>query len=313
MAYFPVMKRLTILSVFLLLAVGGCAKERVPAAPDYAVNMVMAEESRGVPEGVTGSAPPTAPAVVRKLVKTVDLDIVVADTDAAAKEAQALAVRLGGYVGAVNAFRMEELLHYSLNLRIPVERLDEAILALKALAVRIDREAQRVEDVTDRYVDLDARLRTLKATEAELQALLAESRKNARKVEEIMAVYRELVEIRSRIEQIQGQLLALEKLADLSTVNVNLRPTESARPVTGGGWQPGDTLRGSVRMLVALLKGLGDFAIFAVIVLLPLGVVLWLVWRLVLLLIRRVRPRRKAPAPETTPPAPPPAQSAGGS
>jgi len=313
MAYFPVMKRLTILSVFLLLAVGGCAKERVPAAPDYAVNMVMAEESRGVPEGVTGSAPPTAPAVVRKLVKTVDLDIVVADTDAAAKEAQALAVRLGGYVGAVNAFRMEELLHYSLNLRIPVERLDEAILALKALAVRIDREAQRVEDVTDRYVDLDARLRTLKATEAELQALLAESRKNARKVEEIMAVYRELVEIRSRIEQIQGQLLALEKLADLSTVNVNLRPTESARPVTGGGWQPGDTLRGSVRMLVALLKGLGDFAIFAVIVLLPLGVVLWLVWRLVLLLIRRVRPRRKAPAPEAAPPAPPPAQSAGGS
>jgi hypothetical protein len=307
------MKRLTILSVFLLLAVGGCAKERVPAAPDYAVNMVMAEESRGVPEGLADGAPPPAPAVARKLVKTVDLDIVVADTDAAAKEAQALAVRLGGYVGAVNAFRMEELLHYTLTLRIPVERLDEAILALKALAVRIDREAQRVEDVTDRYVDLDARLRTLKATEAELQALLAESRKNTRKVEEIMAVYRELVEIRSRIEQIQGQLLALEKLADLSTVNVNLRPTESARPVTGGGWQPRDTLRGSVRMLVALLKGLGDFAIFAVIVLLPLGVVLWLVWRLVLLLIRRVRPRRKAPAPEATPPAPPPAQSAGGS
>lgn len=304
------MKRLTVFSAVCVLAMAGCAKQAAERAP-------APEEARfavaGAPQREAAEDAPAAPPVSRKLVRTVDLDLVVADTDAAAKEAQALAVRLGGYVGAVNAHRVDDVLHYAITLRIPVERLDEALQALKALAVRIDREGQRVEDVTDQYVDLDARLRTLKATETELQALLAESRKNARKVEEIMAIYRELVEIRSRIEQIQGQLLALEKLAALSTVNVNLRPTESAKPVTGGGWRPGDTARGSVRTLLALLKGLGNFAIFAVIVLLPLGVVLWLLWRLIALFIRRWRARRLTPEPAPPPPAPPPAPSAGGS
>jgi chemotaxis protein histidine kinase CheA len=304
------MKRLTVFSAVFLLAATGCAKSR-EAVPEAAPATM---EVAGEPRGVAGQpSSPAGPAVVRKLVKTVDLDLVVADTDAAAKEAQALAVRLGGYVGAVNAHRVDDVLHYAITLRIPVERLDEALQALKQLAVRIDREGQRVEDVTEQYVDLDARLHTLKATEAELQALLAESRKNARKVEEIMAVYRELVEIRSRIEQIQGQLLALEKLAALSTVNVNLRPTESARPVAGGGWRPSDTARGSVRTLLSLLKGLGDFLIFTIIVLVPLAVVLWLVWWLVVLLIGRLRARRPTTAPGPPPPAPPPAPSAGGS
>lgn len=311
MAYFPVMKRLTVFSVFFVLALGGCSKSAEhapePAAPEEL--LAAAAPSREAADG----APPAAPATARKLVKTVDLNLVVKDTDAAAKEVQELAVRLGGYVGAVNAHRVDDLLHYAVTLRIPVERLDEAVAALKALAVRIDSEGQRVEDVTDQYVDLDARLRTLKATETELQALLAESRKNARKVEEIMAVYRELVEIRTRIEQIQGQLLSLEKLAALSTVNVSLRPTESAKPVTGAGWRPGDTARGSVRTLLALLRALGNFAIFAVIVLLPLGVVLWLLLRLVTPLIRRARARQPTPAPKTPPPAPPPAPSGGGS
>jgi hypothetical protein len=299
------MKRLMVFSAVLLLTTTACAKraaDRAMAEPAAAVFFQGAEAPKADAE-----RGPASTAMARKLVKTVDLDLVVADTEAAAKEAEALAVRLGGYVGAKNAHRVDDVLHYAITLRIPVERLDEALQALKALAVRIDREGQRVEDVTDQYVDLDARLRTLRATETELQALLAESRKNARKVEEIMAIYRELVEIRSRIEQIQGQLIALEKLAALSTVNVNLRPTESAKPVAGSGWRPGDTARGSVRTLLALLKGLGDFLIFAVIVLLPIGVVLVLLWRLGSLLIRRLRALRPTPPPDVPPPAPPPA------
>jgi len=222
--------------------------------------------------------------MARRLVRTVDLDLAVRHTTETAQELERLAERLGGYVANVDGQRQEELMHWSLSLRLPPERLDEALAAAKAMAVRVDREQQKVEDVTDQYVDLDARLRTLTATEAELRGLLAESRQRQRKVEDIMAVYTELTEIRSQIERIQGQLLALQKLIAFSTLNIGLNPLASARPLAAEGWQPGDTARGSARTLISILHGLGDFAIFAVIVLLPVGLILvlavWLIRRL---------------------------------
>ena len=234
--------------------------------------------------------------VARRLVRTVDLELTVRHTTEAAQELERLAARLGGYVANVDGQRQEELMRWSLSLRVPPERLDEALAAAKAMAVRVDREQQKVEDVTDQYVDLDARLRTLTATEAELRGLLAESRQRQRKVEDIMAVYTELTEIRSQIERIQGQLLTLQKLVAFSTLNIGLNPVASARPLVAEGWQPGDTARGSARTLIGILHSLGDFVIFAVIVLLPVGLILvfavWLIGRLWRRLRRGSRPPR---------------------
>jgi hypothetical protein len=188
---------------------------------------------------------------------------------------QALAVRLGGYVGSSNGQRRGELMYYTLTLRVPAERLDEALKAIRALAIRINQEHQQVDDVTDQYVDLDARMRTLEATETELRALLAESRQRARKVEEIMAVYQQLIEVRSQIEQIRTQLNSFDKLAALSTINLELVPTEAARPVVASNeWRPGDKLRGSARTLVGFLRWLVDAVIYTLIVLLPIGLVI---------------------------------------
>lgn len=225
----------------------------------------------------------------RRLVRTVDLELTVRHTTEAAQELERLAARLGGYVASVDGQRQEELMRWSLSLRVPPERLDEALAAAKAMAVRVDREQQKVEDVTDQYVDLDARLRTLTATEAELRGLLAESRQRQRKVEDIMAVYTELTEIRSQIERIQGQLLSLQKLIAFSTLNIGLNPVASARPLVAEGWQPGDTARGSARTLIGILHALGDFVIFAVIVLLPVGLLLVLAVWLIRRLWRRLR------------------------
>jgi hypothetical protein len=228
-----------------------------------------------------------ASAAARRLVRTVDLDETVPRTTEAVETLERLAPRLGGYVASVDGQREDELMRWTLTLRVPPDRLDEALAAAKAMAVRVNREQQKVEDVTDQYVDLDARLRTLAATEAELRALLAESRQRQRKVDDVMSIYRELTEIRSQSERLQGQLLALEKGVAFSTLNVTLAPVASARPVVAEGWHPADTLRGSLRTLVGMLKWLGDAAIFAAIVLLPAALVVVLaawavrrVWRL---------------------------------
>jgi hypothetical protein len=104
----------------------------------------------------------------------VELDLAVRDTDAAAQRIKALAGALGGFVSDVTAQRVESLMEYEITLRVPVERLDDALADLRRLSTRVDREQLATEDVTDRYVDLAARLKTLLATETELRALLAE-------------------------------------------------------------------------------------------------------------------------------------------
>lgn len=290
--------------VLISCTLSSCRKEApMRSAASEPQPLASAADSAAVPEqaklaaaaGSEGAAPAPRPSS-RKLVRTVDLSLEVKATTPVAEAIQKIAVDLGGYVGSVNAERRDGLLYYRLTVRVPVDKLDEAMAAVKKLAIRVNREQVSTEDVTDQYVDLDARVRTLEATEHELQALLAESRQKSRKVDEIMAVYRELTGIRTQIEQIKAQLANLDKLAAFSTLNVELVPTEAARPVAAPGWQPSERVRGSFRTLVNLLRGLVDFLIFFVIVLVPLGIVLFLIGKVLRQIWRRLR-RKGSPVP----------------
>lgn len=219
-------------------------------------------------------AEPLRQAIVdRRLIRTVDLELAVDDTEATAGRIRDLATSLGGYVGSTDARRRQGILSYSMTIHVPAADLEDAIARIKELASTVDREHLRTEDVTDQVIDLDARLRTLRATETELQALLEESRARQHGLEDIMAVYRELTRIRSEIEQFQAQLESLEKRVSLSTINLVLRPTEAARPVLADRWSPTDLARNSARSLIGVLQALGGFAIFFVIVVLPVSVV----------------------------------------
>ena len=240
-------------------------------------------------------APEAAPAPAdRKLVRTVSLVFTVDAPEAAADRAQELAAEAGGYVASVEAVRRGGLLHYQLTLRVPGERLDAVLAALEDLAAVVEREQVSTEDVTDRYVDLEARLRALRATEEELTALLRESRSRGHSAEDIMAIFRELTGIRSQIEQLQGQLQLLANRVAYSTVHLELRPTAAARPLVDEGWSPGSTAHSSVRALLAALQWLADAAIVLAVAVLPvlliLAVPLWLLLRLLV----RVRARRRA-------------------
>ncbi len=277
------------LQVLVLAAVllAACAKKapphRAPAAEaELAAASVVADDQ--APAG------PGRPFDARKLIRTVDLELRVDDTEAVAERVQTLAGEVGGYVASASAYRREQLLYYQITIKVPAERLDAVVDEIKALAVEVLRERLQTEDVTDRFVDLEARLRTLRATETELQALLADSR--GQKAEDVMAIYGHLTEIRTRIEQLQAQLNTLANQTTYSTVNLELTPTEAARPLVGDRWRPSETVRGSFRTLLGALRGLADFAIFGLIVLLPVGLLVAApIWLLVKLWRKRRRPK----------------------
>lgn len=295
-----------VVAALALALLGACAKSReyapAVAAADAAADAEGATEARSAPASPAAATSTEAPHLAdagRKLVKTVDLEMRVADTTGTADRLRTLATSMGGYVSAMSADRRNELLYYTLTLRVPVDRLDDVLLQVKALAERVEREAIRTEDVTERWIDLGARLTTLRATEKELLALLAEARQRGQKVEDIMAVYGKLTEIRTAIEQLQGEQQALQGLTTLSTVNVALVPTEAARPLVDVGWSPSGTARQSFRTLVEALQWLGDVAIVLLVVAVPLGLVIVLPLWLLARLWRRSRRRSRAAAGES--------------
>ena len=300
---------LSLLPVFAL----GCGQRKDASTSSTVQVMPVAEElqTRRMAEvgGAVGNAvreqradfapAPSAPAAMdavkrvpsRKLIRSVQIDALVAEVDSTRRQAQALAIEMGGYVAHVDSHLENGVPFARVSLRVPVDKLDAALVALRRLAVRVVSEQQNVQDVTEQWVDLDAQLRTLRATEKELLALLAESRKRGQKLADIMAVYRELTGIRSQIEQLEGQLKSLDQLAALSSIDVTLRPVEAAKPVVAGIWRPGDSVRKSFRTLVTALTGLANAAIFVAVAVLPIAALILVpaFW-----LVRRARQRQSA-------------------
>lgn len=288
--------RAVVLVFLVVFALSACAKERSAAPAAIAASSPMESAQRAAP---ASEAAPVEPAAApkrvdeRKLIKTVGLRLEVKDTTAAAEAIKQLTTSLGGYVSSLSAHKAGELLYYQIAIRVPVEQLESAVGQMKTLASEVEGETVQTQDVTDQFVDLEARLKALKATEEELLALLAESRKRNQSAKDIMAIYEELTGIRTRIEQIQGQLRLLDNQASLSTINIELIPTEAAKPIVVRGWSPMDAVRASTRTLVRTLQSLADFAIGAIIVLLPLALILGVPIVLLVRALRRRRARRR--------------------
>jgi hypothetical protein len=176
----------------------------------------------------------------------------------------------------------------SMTLRVPADQLDQTLSAIKDTADEVVSETQGAQDVTEEFVDLEARLINLEAFETELRALLEETRmRDDADTEEIIRVFNELSSVRGQIEQLQGQLDHLGDLAEMATVEVGITQTPAAAPLVDEPWAPGETVRVAVGNLVEGLQGAADwvigFAIYAlpmlVIVLGPLTLVGLFVYR----------------------------------
>ncbi len=228
----------------------------------------------------------------RMIISTARLTLIVNDVATALEQVWGLVERFQGYTVQTNSYRTAtDNLAATVTIRVPAARFGEALSELRKLAWKVQQESTSGEDVTDQYVDLEARLKAQKATEEELLALLREVRQsegNAQeKAEAILSIYQRLTEVRTQIEQLQGQMQYLEKMSAMATITLELLPREPEveRPVIEEGFDPLRTLREAARVLVQILQGLVNALIWVAVVALPFWVVaglvifLWIRWR----------------------------------
>ena len=267
---------------------------RPTAAPPPVEMPASKEVSAGAPD----LSPVTSEALVdaRKIIYEGNMFLIVEDTEQAAEEIQAMAVSAGGYVARMNGYRQGDRMVYDITIRVPAEKFENARISLRKLAVRVEREDISTEDVTDQYYDIEARLKTLKETEAELTELLRETRERGGDVDEIMKIYDRLTRIRSEIESLQGQLNRLDKLVAFSTLNIHLEPHILSEPIKPQDeWSLAEIVHSSINTLVDILAGLAALAIRFVIVVVPVALIFLLPLALILWAIDRWQKRRHRP------------------
>jgi CheY-like chemotaxis protein len=167
----------------------------------------------------------------RMVISSAYLTLVVDDVPASIARISALAASYGGYVVSSNVGEQQNRLYADISFRVDSARFNEALQALRDLATDVRSESTSGEDVTEEYVDLDARLRNLQASEAQLLDLM----KQAGTVEEILKVQQELVNTREEIEQIKGRMQYLQESSALAFISVSLEQSKLSVEFTASG------------------------------------------------------------------------------
>ncbi|MBU0495024.1 MAG: DUF4349 domain-containing protein [Chloroflexi bacterium] len=229
------------------------------------------------------------------IIKTAELSLRVPDTKTGLNDVTRLATEAGGHVSSSGTRKDGQQLVATVVIRVPATAFETVLEKLRALG---DVQADSVsgQDVTGEYTDLAARLKNLEAAETELLAIMTEIREKGGKAEDVLAVYREITNIRGEIEAIKGRMKYLADQSAMSTITVYLAPQVAEVQVVPGGWYPDKTLKDAVSALVSVLQALINMSIWLVVFsvcLLPFvivaGLVLLVVW------LRRRRTRRAVP------------------
>ena len=203
------------------------ASTAVPAAAQAATK----EQGSSPAEGILMSDSQVAQAAQnRVIVRTVHMQLVVSNVAQSVDRVAAVAQEFGGWV--VNADRSSNHSGF-VSIRVPAQQLDQAILRLRQSAIDVEYETSTSEDVTAQFVDNEARLRSMEATEKSLLELMGRSGS----VKDTLEVQRSLAELQAEIETVKGRLRFLRETAAYSLVNVNLRLASVEMPVNAGADQ----------------------------------------------------------------------------
>ena len=223
------MKKLALLvPLVLALAVAACNSGSESTAGstgggrDVSEGSVEAGAGGAGSKAYDGSAEVSAvPQVGPQIVKTASLGLGIAhgSFDDKVGEAHAVADSFGGFV--VQSFASQgsgnRIAEGSLVLRVPAESYDAALSRLRGLG-KVESLEESGQDVSKEFVDLNARIRQLRAVEAQLLELLQQ----ANDVPAALAVQSQLSQVQLDLEQARGRLQYLDNRVAFATISMSM-------------------------------------------------------------------------------------------
>lgn len=219
------------------------------------------------------------------IIKTGSIVIQVAGIDAALSAATDAIASLGGYASASERSGDDDDAYASVTYRVPAERWEQALAAIRAIGDKVLDERSATDDVTGQVVDLGARIKNLQATEAAFQQIMT----RATAIKDVLAVQAELTQVRGEIEQLTAQKNRLEEQAALSTLMVTFSLKSDPVVTSTKEFDPGTEVNEATASLVRILQAVAAAGIWFGIVWLPILLVIGVVVLLAYAIVRRIR------------------------
>jgi hypothetical protein len=231
-------------------------------------------------DGWAASEPAGAPvpAADKKIIKTGSLSLKVEKVETAAESIANIAKLYQGDIYNSNFSESSRGTKSGyLSVRVPNLNFDKVFGEIKEVATQVASESTNAQDVTEQYVDLEARLKNKKAEEESFANLLS----RWGKVEEVLSVTRELARVRGEIEQLEGQKRYLDAQTDMSTITVYLSEDAEIKPVAAD-WRPWQVVKNSVREFLDnsqdFINGLIRFVVVVLPMLLIYVLIIWILY-----------------------------------
>ncbi|MFL6230046.1 MAG: DUF4349 domain-containing protein [Pyrinomonadaceae bacterium] len=241
----------------------------------------------------TGQNAPVTVVPDRKVIRNAELTVETGSPAEAQRKLASVAEASGGFVvtseskqdGRTPGARSAEIV--TLEMRVPAAQFDAVINAVRGVGGRVIQEKISGKDVTEEYIDMEARLRAQRALEAQILEIM----KRAQRVSDALEVNAQLALVRSEIERLEGRRRFLENQSSLSTIKITLQPAAPlvSAETTGFFSNLRRAFGDGVDFAAALVVGM----VRVVVTLLPVALLLclpaWVAWRVLRRKVRRAK------------------------
>lgn len=240
-------------------------------APAFGPNVAVpapAEAQRataGSAEAKPGTIPvPQAFDPDRALILTANVAMRAKDAWTVSDQVQRIAIGLGGDVLSLAQSGSGDQRSATLQIRVPQGRFNDALRQIRDIGdVEVVSSNIDGKDVTEQFVDLQARLKAKQDEEQRYLALLA----RADKVDDILKIDAVLAQVRTQIEQLTGQVNSIKSRTTFSTITVQVSPLLPLPEPTPDpkAYDPSKTVERAVAALASLIRIGLDAAIWALV------------------------------------------------
>jgi len=173
--------------------------------------------------------------IQRKLIKTGDIEFESENILDTRKTIFKAIEKFKGYSSSDNEYKNSYKISNTLIIRVPTKSFDDLLNEITNGVTKFDRKEIQIKDVTAEFLDIEARLKNKK----ELENRYLEILKKANSVTEILEVEKQIGNLRSDIESIEGRLKFLNNQVSFSTLNVEIYETISKQTEFGKKFKNG--------------------------------------------------------------------------
>ncbi len=268
---------LFVASLVLSVVLAACGEAAVKSSPGVPARSAIApaaapaaQQSAGGASTETNASPSSSqssteqlPPISRMVVHNAQLSLQVPDVNQALARISDIAQSHGGYVSTEHAYASQSddqtRTVADVTIRVRADEYDQALGQLRGLATKVVSVDETSDDVTQQYIDVDANLRNLQASESAILKLMNQTTN----INDILTLQRELTNVRGQIQRLQAQEQYLERQTSLSTITMHLEPPAVAQSSPlGPFWDPLATLARGWHDSLTVLRVLVDALLY---------------------------------------------------